>query len=82
MPELIPTAMEGHLAEWRRSRGDSVEMTAMKSENWDNDQLRVLHVPLNEYLERFKRLDNARCPVCGEDSEDVHTSLSTVQLCK
>jgi ribonuclease HI len=32
-------------------------------------QLRVGHAPLNEYLFQFKKVDSARCPACGEESE-------------
>jgi len=40
-------------------------------------QLRLTHVPVNEYLYRFKRVDSARCPACGEDTEDItHFLLS------
>jgi hypothetical protein len=46
-------------------------MTSMRCEDGDNDQLRILQVPLNEYLERFKRVDNARRPACGEGSEEI-----------
>jgi ribonuclease HI/exonuclease III len=38
-------------------------------------QLRTSHVPLNNYLFRFKRVDNPRCPACGEDSETVEHYL-------
>ena len=34
-------------------------------------QLRSGHILLNGYLERFKRVDNARCPACGHPYEDV-----------
>ena len=34
-------------------------------------QLRVGHVPLNQYLHRFKRVDNPRCPACGHPNETV-----------
>jgi hypothetical protein len=34
-------------------------------------QLRITHAPVNEYLLRFKRVDSARCPACGEDIEDI-----------
>lgn len=43
----------------------------MRCEDGDNYQLRILHVPLNKYLERFKSVGNARRPACGEDSEEV-----------
>jgi ribonuclease HI/exonuclease III len=40
-------------------------------------QLRLTHVPVNEYLYRFKRVDSTRCPACGEDTEDItHFLLS------
>ena len=32
-------------------------------------QLRVGHAPLNGYLNRFKKVDSARCPACGETAE-------------
>ena len=32
-------------------------------------QLRVGHAPLNNYLHRFKKVDSARCPACGEERE-------------
>jgi hypothetical protein len=34
-------------------------------------QLRVGHVLLNQYLFRFKRVDNPRCPACGHPNETV-----------
>ena len=34
-------------------------------------QLRLQHVPLNAYLNRFKLVDSARCPACGAGSETV-----------
>ncbi len=34
-------------------------------------QLRTGHIPLNGYLERFKRVDNARCHACGHPKENV-----------
>jgi hypothetical protein len=34
-------------------------------------QLAITHIPLNAYLERFKRTDSARCPACGEAEETV-----------
>ncbi len=38
-------------------------------------QLRSAHIPLNAYLERFKRVDNARCPACGHPKENVQHFL-------
>ena len=38
-------------------------------------QLRAGHVPLNEYLERFKRMDSAQCPACGHPRENVQHFL-------
>ena len=38
-------------------------------------QLRAGHVPLNGYLERFKRMDSARCPACGHPRENVQHFL-------
>ena len=34
-----------------------------------------MHVPLNVYLERFKRVDSARCPACGHPREDTRHFL-------
>ena len=34
-------------------------------------QLRTGHVPLNAYLERFKRADSANCPACGHPKENA-----------
>ena len=34
-------------------------------------QLRTGHDPLNAYLERFKRVDSARCPACGHPKENT-----------
>ena len=34
-------------------------------------QHRVGHVPLNEYLHRFKKVESARCPACGGAWETV-----------
>jgi hypothetical protein len=38
-------------------------------------QLRVGHVPLNQYLYRFKRVDNPRCPACGHPKETAEHFL-------
>ena len=38
-------------------------------------QLRVGHAPLNRYLHRFKKVDSARCPACGEQYETVEHFL-------
>ena len=38
-------------------------------------QLRTGHVPLNAYLERFKRVDGASCPACGHPKEDAQHYL-------
>ena len=38
-------------------------------------QLRTGHVPLNAYLERFKRADSARCPACGHPKESTQHYL-------
>jgi ribonuclease HI len=38
-------------------------------------QLRVGHIPLNQYLHRFKRVDNPRCPACGHPNETVEHYL-------
>jgi len=34
-------------------------------------QLRLTHIPLNSYLEQFKRADSARCPTCGADNKTI-----------
>jgi hypothetical protein len=34
-------------------------------------QLRITHVPVNEYLHRFKKIESPSCPACGRDLEDV-----------
>jgi ribonuclease HI len=34
-------------------------------------QLFITHIPLNEYLKRFKIADSARCPACGASLETV-----------
>ena len=38
-------------------------------------QLRVGHVPLNKYLHRFKKVDNASCPACSDPHESVEHYL-------
>ena len=38
-------------------------------------QLRTGHVPLNAYLERFKRAERASCPACGHPKEDTQHFL-------
>jgi ribonuclease HI len=38
-------------------------------------QLTIGHVPLNEYLKRFKLVDSARCPACGTAPETVRHFL-------
>ena len=38
-------------------------------------QLRVGHVPLNKYLHRFKKVDHARCPACGDQVKTVEHFL-------
>jgi len=38
-------------------------------------QLRTGHIPLNVYLERVKRVDNARCPACSHPKENVQHYL-------
>jgi ribonuclease HI len=38
-------------------------------------QLRINHAPLNNYLYKFKRVDNPRCPACGESEEMVEHYL-------
>jgi len=34
-------------------------------------QIRLTHFPLNGYLKRIGKIDNARCPACGEDEETI-----------
>ena len=34
-------------------------------------QLRVGHIPLNEYLYRFKRMAHPNCPACGQEIEST-----------
>ena len=43
-------------------------------------QLRTGHVPLNAYLERFKRVDRASCPACDTRRKTLNTTCSTVRL--
>ena len=38
-------------------------------------QLRTGHVPLNAYLEQFKRADSARCPTCRHPKENAQHYL-------
>ncbi len=38
-------------------------------------QLRLLHVPLNGYLKRIRKVDSARCPACREDKENTEHFL-------
>ncbi len=38
-------------------------------------QLYIGHVPLNDYLKRFKKVDSARCPACGAAPETVRHFL-------
>ena len=38
-------------------------------------QLLLNHIPLNEYLYRFKTVDSARCPACGAATESVRHFL-------
>ena len=38
-------------------------------------QLRVEHAPLNGYLHRFKKIDNPRCPACGDQCETAEHFL-------
>ena len=40
-------------------------------------QLRIGHIPLNEYLYKFKLVDNPRCPACGAAVESIHHFLLT-----
>lgn len=34
-------------------------------------QLRLQHAPLNSYLFKFKRVDKANCPACGDEEEST-----------
>jgi ribonuclease HI len=38
-------------------------------------QLRMGHIPLNTFLEKIKRVDNARCPACSHPKEDMRHYL-------
>lgn len=38
-------------------------------------QFRLSHTPLNSYLKRICKVDNARCPACGEDEESIEHFL-------
>ena len=38
-------------------------------------QLRVGHVPLNQYLHRFKKIDSPHCPACGHPKETAEHFL-------
>lgn len=38
-------------------------------------QILTEHIPLNAYLKRFKLVDSARCPACGNHSETVRHFL-------
>jgi hypothetical protein len=40
-------------------------------------QICTVHIPLNGYLYKFKRVDNPRCPVCGAAVETVQHFLFT-----
>jgi len=42
-------------------------------------QLWLTHFPLNGYLKRIGKVDNTRCPVCGEDKEDIKHYLLRCQ---
>ena len=42
-------------------------------------QLWLTHFPLNGYLKRIGKVNNARCPVCGEDKEDIKHFLLRCQ---
>jgi hypothetical protein len=42
-------------------------------------QLRLTHFPLNGYLKRIGKVDNTRCPACGEDEEDIKHFLLRCQ---
>jgi len=38
-------------------------------------QLRLRHAPLNGYLKRIRKVDNARCPACGDEEESIEHFL-------
>jgi hypothetical protein len=38
-------------------------------------QLRLKHFPLNRYLKRIRKVDNARCPAYGADEENIEHFL-------
>jgi hypothetical protein len=38
-------------------------------------QLRIGHAPVNQYLKRVGRVDSARCPACGADTETTEHYL-------
>jgi len=38
-------------------------------------QLRLLHILLNGYLKRIRKVDSARCPTCREDKENTEHFL-------
>ena len=40
-------------------------------------QLRIGHIPLNNYLYTFKLVDSPRCPACGAAVETIHHFLIT-----
>jgi hypothetical protein len=42
-------------------------------------QLWLTHFPLNRYLKRIGKVNNTRCPVCGEDEEDIKHYLLRCQ---
>jgi hypothetical protein len=42
-------------------------------------QLRLIHFPLNGYLKRIGKVNNMRCPACGEDEKDIKHYLLRCQ---
>ncbi len=38
-------------------------------------QFRLTHIPLNRYLKRIRRVDNARCPACSKDEKNIEHFL-------
>ena len=38
-------------------------------------QFRLAHAPVNQYLKRIGKVDNARCPACGADEETIEHFL-------
>jgi hypothetical protein len=34
-------------------------------------QLRLAHIPLNQYLKKIRKVDSVRCPACGYERETI-----------